>query len=430
MKERFPSSDRPGGLPRLRIAFVVDRFPALSETFILNQITGLLDLGHDIDIYSSTRERVGVVHDDVLSYRLLERVACPPPAHHYRWDALGALIRHRRGGHRIPLPTALGALGGRLDHPRLRLLPVCLQRFPERDYHIVQCHFAPNGTLGAVLKDLGVIAGKLVTTFHGYDLRQGLESGPRTYRYLRDRGDCFVAISSYNRTGLERLGFPPGRIVDHPVGIDLAKFPFRGGTVEERLHSGPVEVLTVARLVPEKGIEFGLRAVHQLARTERGPRIRYTIIGSGVLELPMRGLAASLGLDPVVHFMGEQDQAEVSRVMRSADIFLLPSTAEVLPVVLMEAQAVGLPVVATDVGSVRDIVEDGRSGVVVPPADTDALVGGLRRLLDHQEAWPAMGRWGRRRVEERYDVGRLNPRLVDIYRALLGANRPPPPAAV
>lgn len=421
MRRKVSSTDRPGGPPRLRIAFVVDGFPALSETFILNQITGLLDLGHDIDIYSATRGRVGMVHGDVESYRLLERVAYPDPAHHYRWDALGALIRHRRAGHRISLPAAVGALAGRLDHPRLRLLPVCLRRFPERSHHIVHCHFAPNGTLGAVLKDLGVMAGKLVTMFHGYDLREGLESGPPAYAYLRDRGDCFLAISSFNRAALERLGFPPGRIVDHPVGIDLAKFPFRGATVDERARSGPIEVLTVARLVPEKGIEHGLRAVHQVARTQGGPQIRYTVIGTGVLEPSLRQLAASLGLDPVVRFLGEQDQAGISRALRSADIFLLPSIAEVLPVVLMEALAVGLPVVATDVGSVRDIVEDGRSGVVVPPADAAALAAGLRQLLDHPETWPVMGRWGRGRVEERYDVARLNSRLVEVYRALLGA---------
>jgi len=89
--------------------------------------------------------------------------------------------------------------------------------------------------------------------------------------------------------------------------------------------------------------------------------------------------------------------------------------------VLMEAQAVGLPVVTTDVGGIREIVEDGVSGFVVPPGDPAALAAALGRLLDRPETWRAMGQAGRRLMEERYDVRVLNRRLVEIYRSLLGA---------
>ena len=404
----------PAGPRGLRIAFLVDSFPALSETFVLNQITGLLDLGHDVDIYAAWAGPGRRVHPDVGAYRLPSRVTYPEPGVSPRLGALRALLGRGRAGGR-GLAALLGAIGGRLDPPRLRLLPVCLRRFHERDYQIVQCHFAANGVLGVVLRELGASGCKVVTMFHRYDLRQ-IESRPRRYAHLRRLGDCFLAISQHSRDRLLGAGFPADRIVDHPVGIELSKLPFRG--VRDP-RPEPLELLTVARLVPQKGVQHGIRAVHQLLRERPGLRLRHTIVGGGPLEAELRGLVASLGLDRVVRFSGEADQSQVALALRAADLFLLPSIDEVLPLALMEAQAVGLPIAATDVGGVREMVEDGVSGFVVPPRDPAALAAALGRLTDRPEAWTAMGQAGRRRVAERYDVRVLNSRLVDIYRGLL-----------
>ena len=396
--------------PPLRIAFLLDSFPALSETFVLNQITGLLDLGHEVDIYATWAGPDRRVHPEVGAYRLLERVAYPEAGGRARLDALRAVLH--RG-----LRGVVAVLDGRLDRPRLRLLPVCLRRFRERRYQIVQCHFAANGALGAVLKELGAPECKVVTMFHRYDLRD-LEARRGSYAHLQRRGDCFLAISRYTRARLERAGFPAERVADHPVGIQLSKLPFRG--VREP-RPEPLELLTVARLAPQKGLAHGLGAVHRLVAERPSLRIRYTVVGGGPLEAELRALVASLGLDGVVRFAGEADQAQVAGAMQAADLFLLPSVDEVLPLALMEAQAVGLPVVTTDVGGIREIVEDGVSGFVVPPGDPAALAAALGRLLDRPEIWRAMGQAGRRLMEERYDVRVLNQRLVEIYRSLLGA---------
>jgi colanic acid/amylovoran biosynthesis glycosyltransferase len=416
----LPAVPTPGaGLAGLRIAFLVDSFPALSETFVLNQITGLLHLGHDVDIYATWTGPDRRVHRDVGAYRLDTRVAYPAAGGHPRLRALGAILRARATLRPGAIGGLLGAVAGRLDRPRLRLLPICLRRFQENPYQIAQCHFALNGMLGVVLKDLGASC-KVVTMFHRYDLRR-LESRPSSYAPLRDRGDCFLAISRYSRARLERLGFPRERIVDHPVGIDLSRLPFRG--VREPGQQ-PLEILTVARLAPQKGLDHGIRAFHRLVADGPPGRMRYTILGGGPLEGELRALAASLGLDDTLRFLGEADQTQVAEAMLAADIFLLPSVDEILPLALMEGQAVGLPVVATDVGAIREIVEDGRSGFVVPPSDPLALEAALRRLLDQPETWPAMGRAGRQRVADRYDLRVLNPRLVEIYRGLIGAELP------
>jgi colanic acid/amylovoran biosynthesis glycosyltransferase len=402
----------------LRIAFLVDSFPALSETFVLNQITGLIDLGHHLDVYAAGPGRDQLAHPEVAEYGLETRVSHARPARFPRFRALAAIARHRASGAR--LTDAIGAIAGRLDKARLRLLPACMARFPSRDYHVVQCHFAANGALGVALKDLGVFRGTVVTMFHRYDLRE-FERDPGSCAYLRDRGDCFLAISAYSRERLERLGFSPARIVEHPVGIDPGEFPFRG----PRVPSGAaVEILTVARLVPQKGIADGLRALHELRARVPALAWQYTIVGGGPLLGELRLLAQSLGLRDRVRFLGEADQPRVAEALQEADVFLLPSLDEILPLALMEASAVGLPVVASDVGAIGEIVEQEGSGFLVPAGDVAGLAARLGQLLASPEEWGRMGRVGRRRVEERYDIRLLNRRLETLYRQSLDARRP------
>jgi colanic acid/amylovoran biosynthesis glycosyltransferase len=402
----------------LRVAFLVDSFPALSETFVLNQITGLIDLGHEIDVYAAGRSRDQLAHPEVAAYGLEARVTYPGPTRFPRARAVAAIARHRGPG--SALTGALGAIAGRLDRARLRLLPACMARFPSARYQIIQCHFAANGALGVVLKDLGVFRGTVVTMFHRYDLRE-FERNPRSCTYLSDRGDCFLAISAYSRDRLERLGFSPERIVEHPVGIDLGGLPFRGPRVPP---GAAVEVLTVARLVPQKGIAHGLRALHELSTQAPTPAWRYSIVGGGPLMGELRLLAESLGLRDRVRFLGEADRLRVAEALHGADIFLLPSLDEILPLALMEALALGLPVVASDVGAIGEIVEHEGSGFLVPAGDVAGLAARLRQLLAAPEAWGRMGQVGRRRVEERYDIRLLNRRLEALYRQSLDPRLP------
>ncbi|HSE83535.1 MAG TPA: glycosyltransferase [Thermodesulfobacteriota bacterium] len=406
----------------MKIAFIVDVFPVLSETFILNQITGLLDLGHEVDIYAYHMRITPKVHDEVKEYDLLRHTYAPENYSLRSWPRLKAICLIGANFHKNPaaILQSLNSLRYSRDALRLRLLPVCLKHFKRNSYDIIHCHYGSNGNLGVLLKELGGIKGKVVTMFHGYDIRLALEYGASIYAYLRDRGDCFLCISKYSRRQLEKFGFDSHKIVDQPVGIDLDRFPLRWDEENISLnHEGRIKILTVARLVKEKGIEYGIRSVHELVKGNSNIRVQYSIIGEGILKEQLKGLVARLNLVDVVEFFGEMNHAEVSKQMRGAHIFLLPSVAEVLPVTLMEAQAVGLPVVTTDVGGISEIVADGRSGFLVSAQNPIALAGKLEYLIKHPEIWQEMGRWGRKLVEERYDTKKLNQRLVRIYGALL-----------
>ena len=404
----------------MKIAFLVNQFPKLSETFILNQATGLLDRGHHVDIFAKRFGDEIVIHPDVEKYNLLDRTyyhRIPSKKIERTLTGLNIFIKGFWRNPRVTL-RLLNFFAYGKDALSLKIL-YRIGPFL-RNYDIIHCHFGPTGNFGATLKGQG-IQGKLVTTFHGFDIRLGLEKGGHFYHNLFAVGDCFISISNFNRNHLINFGLDERKIVDLPVGINLAKFPYKWNGEDSGIES-IIRVVTVARLVEVKGLHYGLKAIQKVLQNRPNLDLTYTIIGGGPLREELEKLSRELGLSEVVHIAGPRQQNDIIKILGQSHIFLLPSIAEVLPVSLMEAHAVGLPVIATDVGDIRRIVLDGKSGFVVKPRNVDALADKLRFLFEHPYKWPEMGITGRTHVAKNYDINKLNDRLVEIYFRLLDVN--------
>ena len=404
----------------LKIAVVVNTFPSVSETFILNQITGLLDRGHSVDIVASRVRRNVVLHPDVRRYNLLSRThTIHTPAGLFKRSvrAAGLIIACLPRDPRLLRTLDVFHYG----RPALTLRPLYTSIPFLTRYDVVHCQYGPNGeAVGALVKRLG-FQQRLVTTFHRYDLRLAEEQGSTIFEELRRQGDCFLSISSHTREALLRLGFDPAKIVYHPVGIDTRLFLPSDRAASRS--SRQVRIATVARLVPQKDLHTGIRAIARLVRTVPGLQVRYDIVGGGPLRDELTQLAEALGLGGVVHFHGPLPQDRVVEILGLSDIFLLPSRDEVLPVSLMEAQAMGLPAIASAVAATAEIVLDGRSGFLVPPGDPDAIAAKLQLLIEHPERRGEFGLRGRRHIVAHFDIDILNDRLVEIYRRVV-AGRP------
>jgi colanic acid/amylovoran biosynthesis glycosyltransferase len=202
----------------MKIAFILSTFPALSETFILNQLTGLIDLGHNVDIYSQSSATEEKMHSDVKKYGLLSRTiyfdSIPPGKIH---RVLKAVLLVVKNFHKAPvlLIKSLNFFKYGRKALSLRILFAVIMLL-NKEYDIIQCHYGPNGSFGSILKEIG-IKGKLVTMFHGWDIRHGIAKKGRIYEHLFKHGDCFLAISDYNYQNLLRLSADPKRIIFHPV---------------------------------------------------------------------------------------------------------------------------------------------------------------------------------------------------------------------
>jgi colanic acid/amylovoran biosynthesis glycosyltransferase len=406
-----------GAPDRLKIAFLAGIFPALSETFILNQITGLIDLGHDVDIFALERGFTEKLHGDITEYDLLSRTHYPERKPGEPLGSLKSLVLHSPGLLKKPFSLLKIYRAIKKGIPGLPFLFHAVPFFRGNYYDIVHCQFGPNGNIGAGLKELGITNAKLVTTFHGYDIRLGLTRGGDIYAPLREKGDLFLAISKYNRKQLEHMGFELSRIVDHPVGIDIERFKYSASSAPRP--DGEIRIVTIARLVREKGLEHAIKAVGILAAKNPGLTIKYEVIGEGILLEKLQSLAAEEGLSDTVIFAGGRDQDYIAGRLAESDICLLSSVEEALSVALMEAQATGLPAVATKVGGVSEAVMDGESGYLVQPGDAEAMAEKLDLLVKDPERRRKMGIAGRKMVEEKYDIRKLNEKLVELYRSLL-----------
>lgn len=409
----------------MKIAFILPAFPVLSETFILNQITGLLDLGHEVEIFAEYDPKQQKVHEDIERYHLMQRVHYPDIPSNRLMRVLKALYLIITNFSKAPaaILRSLNVFKYGKQALSLRLFYTLLPFIGKTNtYDIIHCHFGPTGTLGAILKTLG-LKGKLVVTFHGYDMSViSVQKGRDIYRRLFDTAHLLMPISDHWRIKLIEMGADPGKVFVHRVGIELEHFGFKAQSDQG---SETVKLLTVARLVEKKGIEYGIRAVSIVCQRHPEWFIQYDIVGEGPLRTELEPQIRQLGANEKIRLLGAKTSNELRRLMIQFHIFLLPSVTaqngdqEGIPVSLMEAMATGKPILSTVHSGIPELVLDGKSGFLVPERDVDALAEKLEYLIEHPEIWPEMGRAGREFVEKHYDIKKLNHRLVEIYQNLI-----------
>jgi len=404
----------------MKIAFLVEKFPLLSETFILNQITGLLDAGEELDIYAWRTGQSEIAHSDVARYGLLERTRYlkPPAGRLNRVARTTALLAGGQAWRRPSLFRAAAkprAGGG--PTTRLAWLYAGARFLTREPYEVVHCQFGQLGLKALRLREMGVARGRLVVSFRGFDLTANGAS--ESYERLFREGDLFLPVCERFRQKLIALGCEESKIQVLRSGLALSNFEF---TPRRRGTDEPTKLLTIARLVEKKGVAYGIEAVARLKAS--GHRVRYTIVGDGPLRKDLEQRIQRLGLFEEVRLVGAQNHDDVLSMLQDAHILLAPSVTastgdqEGIPNALKEAMAMGLPVLSTVHSGIPELVEDGVSGFLVPERDVEALADRLACLLDHPELWPEMGRAGRTRVEAEYDIRKLNDQLLAHYRGL------------
>lgn len=408
----------------MRIAFLLDSFPVISQTFVNSQICGLLDRGHDVGIIAGSAGPPAPSHSDISQYELLRRTRTVVPG---RSRIARAMSRIRGLGSIARNPRLIDALspqyGRAID--RAVLLSWAVSLVKEEPFDVYVCHFGPVGLRAAHLRRLGAIDGPIATIFHGYDLSLLLrQRGNDLYAPLFKTGDLFLSVTDRWSRRLIELGCDPGRIAVHRMGIRVADFPFRA----TRSDATATRFVSVARLVEKKGLFDALEAV-ALLRSE-GRAFNYEIIGDGPLRAALERRIAELDIGDSVQLLGWRPNEEVRDRLVSADVLLAPSVVssdgdeEGLPVALMEAMALGVLVVSTNHSGIPELVEDGFTGMLAQERNPPSLAAAIRRLLDAPHQWPRLAKQARRAVEERHDSDALNGTLEQLLEDLVRGSPP------
>ena len=401
------------------IAYICSRYPSISHVFILREVLALRRRGAEIQTF--TVRHAGA--DQILSEADREEdartitIVPPDPRELVLAHASALLTRPRRY-----LATLRRAVELRGPGPRALLWQVFYfgeavlvwRQCRQRGIRHIHAHHANVGSDVALLAaHLGGADWSWSFTMHGstefFDVRE--HRLPQKVELAR----FVVCVSSHGRSQLMThvaTGHWDKLRVVH-CGVDTALF-----APAERGGRAVPEILTVGRVVPVKGQSLLVEALAELR--ERGVDASLTVVGDGP-ELPaLRALAERRGVGGRVRFAGAVGQDEIRSYYEHADVFALPSFAEGLPVVLIEAMATGLPVVASRITGIPELVEEGESGLLVVPGDGADLTNALERLLrEPSERRRAMGAAGRAKVEAEFDLEQTAQQLAELYEELI-----------
>lgn len=412
----------------MKIAILLTQFPCLSETFILNQITGLIDRGHSVRVFARVAGNEEAIQSEVMEYKLMEITSFFSAYHEMPLGQFARMVKA------IPiilrnLPknpwavlNALNVFKFGKEARSLRLLFLLSDFIEAGTFDVVYCQFGPNGHLGALMREAGLLKGKIVTHFHGYDLSRYLRQfGAHVYDDLFRRGDLFLVITHNFKKKLIELGCPESKINLHHMGIDTNKFKYV--TREYRKDKKAFHILSVARLAEKKGLEYGIGAVAMALK--KHPHIEYTIVGDGPLSSKLKNEAKENGIENKVHFLGSKNHHEVLRYLSEAHLFIAPSVTasdgdqEGVPVSIMEAMASGLPVISTFHSGIPELVSNLESGFLVPERDAYALAEKIILLIQNPDKCLEMGERGRKIVEDNFNIEILNSALVRVFEKII-----------
>lgn len=403
----------------MKVGYLMNSYPIISTTFIGREIVALEDEGIEIPRFAFRRWDGPLVdeHDRAEAARtdyLLEDGAV-----RLGLGLLAEGVRNPRG-----LARALGqfrrlyanAGGGLVRHVAYLLEAVALRRRLRRaPVDHIHAHFSTNAAAVAMM--CRAMGGPPYSfTAHGPDEffepihnSLGLKVANAAFvacisHFCRSQVMIFSEPEHWDRLGIVHCGVHPERYGRTEPGLGPEPEPERA--------PGAMHLVYVARLTPLKGGRPLIAAMAALR--ESHPNIRLTVVGDGPDRAHLEAAARPLG--DAVRFAGYLSQDEVAEVLADADAFCLPSFAEGVPVSLMEAMAAGLPVIASRITGIPELIEDGASGLLIPASDTRALTRAIARLADDPDLRRRMGDAGRAQVRAEFDVRGEARRLAALFR--------------
>lgn len=401
----------------MKLAFFVTEFPALTETFISNQIIGLQNEGYEIHVYSSFRPSLTKVHQTVLMSGLIERTFYLDKFPKSRLQKMKMLTKKIISNFSS---YTISTLFKFVFQNQSKLSVYDLTPFLDKpEYDIVHAHFGVNGNYVTQLRKLGLFKkAKFVTAFHGYDLN---EVFIRDNYYTELFQDChlFTTNSLYSKDMLLKLGCKEADIHLLPVGLDMKIFGNKNISKISDEKPKALRIVFVGRLIEFKAPDLVIR-IAEVLNKRAAFSFEIKIIGHGDMYSMLQKSIQNKKLESVVNLMGTRTQEEIISIFEESEIFLFPgityqNRAENQGLVIQEAQAMQLPVIISDAGGMKEGMVDGVTGFVVPESDIKAFVEKIELLANDSTLRKNMGEAGRKFVTENFDIHKLNEKLLQIY---------------
>ncbi len=346
------------------ILFVVPQFPKVSDVHMLNQMTALVDGGHDVSIFARKRGVRGPVQKDVFNYNLLENIF--------------------------------------------------YEKFPQDINQFDIIIFQLGHLTFDVKKKLG-FTGKVLVCIRGYDITGHVKEEPQFYRSLFDCIDIFLPVCDYFREKLLQLGCPKEKIIVLYSAIDTEKFVFKNKKIKNKK---TVKCISACRFVEKKGIHTFLKALYVVVK--KHPHIQYMLVGDGKYRRLYRRLIRKHRLKNHVTIMGWSTHKKLKKLLCASDFCIVPSQTaengdkEGIPNVAKEAMAVGIPVISTYHAGIPELIIDEVTGFLVLENNYKALSKKLLELLASDRDFSLVTKKARMIIEKKFSKKVLSKKLCKI----------------
>lgn len=395
---------------RFKVAYIMSRFPKLTETFILYEMLAMQKQGIQVEVYPLLRERAEVMHPEAMQfvqaahYQPFISPSILLANLHFLWkkpraylETLWVLLRANWGS----LGFFIGALG---IFPKVVLF--AYQMKAENINH-VHAHFASHpAAAGFIIHRLVGIPYSF--TAHGSDLH-------RDRHMLCEKVNeaaFVVAISNYNKelilSECQRNHLDKVTVIH--CGVDTEVFRCRSNETPYEKGENPFTILCIGTLHEVKGQAYLINACHELH--DRGINFICHFVGDGPDRKSLTTLADQAGLSEKIRFHGRLTRDEIARLLRDADVLATPSVPthdgrrEGIPVVLMEAMGSSVPVIASNISGIPELVQDQHTGLLVPPRDATSLANALERYFTDSALRRRLGQAARDNVVRDFDLNK------------------------
>jgi colanic acid/amylovoran biosynthesis glycosyltransferase len=399
----------------MKVAFLLNKIPVISETFIMDMIVGLQNRSHEV---IALYERVKPNDQQCQTTHPVSK----PPDEVFYWIGGGNLrSKIKQMNYRaFYLLNNFNSIIKERDKAKSDgYLSANFQLFSKQciAYHVL-CKYRPDvlfahygyvGNYHLFLKDHFNVP--MATFFHGIDLQKYPQQNPGVYNRLFATTEMMITQSNFGKEKLISLGCPPEKISVVPYGTIPLEQPIEKKVEAQKRRR--LIILSIARLTEKKGLEFGIRALAKIRKEKPGLDFEYRVIGEGELREQITNLLDKIGLKERCTLLGALSRKEIQKELLNADIFMLPSVTsaegdtEGSPVAILEAQNHSLPVVSSYHAGIPETVIDGKTAFLCPEKDVDCLSKRLQTLLENTRLRLEMGLAGWHHIKQNFDQQKL-----------------------
>lgn len=406
----------------MKIAYILSMFPKLSESFVLNEIVGQLKNGNEIFILSLDNPTEHIIHDEFEKYMIEERT------YYFKWENLL----------KISKISFLKFLLSNIVHDLLNLnVPVNsiqMTKYPinsikiayfatifkNENIDLIHTHFAPMGYYAYKLSNLLKIPYTLTT--HAYDIYKNPNN--TELKKIMNEASSVITISEYNKNYLANELQINSPIEVVRCGIEHVKFNNKERGYLHNLHnSHNIKILSVARFVEKKGLNYLIKSIPLV--TKEFENCEFIIVGSGELEESLIKLTHDLNVENYVSFEGNVSDSKLLQYYSCTDIFVLPciiaenGDRDGIPVSIMEAMSLEIPVISTTVSGIPELIDNKISGILIPPKDEKSLSEAIIELCHDKNSRILMGKEGRKVVLEKFNLKKEAGKLSVLFRDIV-----------